>query len=108
MTQWTVVHYNSTFCSVLIQNKFNVREYFLIHYTLKNEVPVIERKIDLKGKRNHFELAGGPGYRGFESPTIKLQCMYEGIPREINFGLACASRRPNFKSPRVRVIGSQL
>ena len=27
---------------------------------------------DLKGNKNYFELAGGPSYRGFELPRVKL------------------------------------
>ena len=40
-----IIHLNNTCCTILIQNKIIVLEYVLIHYTLRNEVRVIEGKI---------------------------------------------------------------
>ena len=42
-------------------------------------------KNDLKGKENCLELAGGSSYRGFEFLRVKLQKMYHGFPKEIDF-----------------------
>ena len=43
---------------------------------------------DLKGNKNYFELRIGLRYRGFELLRVKLQWMYGGNPREIDFGLS--------------------
>jgi len=41
---------------------------------------------DLRVNKNHFELAGCSSYWGLELPGVKLQQMYEGSPRKIEFG----------------------
>ena len=41
---------------------------------------------DLRRNKHYFELAEGSSYRGFELPKVKLEEMYEGNPREIDFG----------------------
>ena len=50
----------------MIQNKFIVLKYVLMHYALRNEVRVVEGKIkkvsDLKGKRSNFDKT----YRDFD------------------------------------------
>ena len=50
---------------------------FLDFLSAQNGVQVISRvKIsgnDLRGNKNHFELAGCSSYRGFELPRVKLE-----------------------------------
>ena len=49
-------------------------------------------------------LVGGLRYWGFQLLRIKLQCLHEAIPREINFGLSCIV---SFNLPRVWITNSQ-
>ena len=75
-------------------NKFNVldfstRFFFLTYHALITWFELSRVKLcrnDLEGNKNNFELAGGSSYRGFELPRVKWQQIYEGIPREIDFG----------------------
>ena len=59
---------------------------------------------DLRGNENWFELAGVRVIVGFELPRVKLQCMYNENPGEIDFGWV----NVRFKLVRIWVIGSRL
>ena len=82
----------------LFWNKFNVLDFSTLFFffptchALKAWFELSRVKLywnDLKGNKNYFELRFvGLRYRGFDLLRVKLQWMYEGDPREIDFGLS--------------------
>ena len=64
-------------------------DFFFNFHALKTRFELSRVKLfrnDLKENKNCFELAGASSYRGCELPRVKLQYMYDGNPRKIDFG----------------------